>query len=188
MILATREGDDGTTSTSTSTTSTTSSTISTTSTTTTTTTLPGGRFLSCQSDVREGPVPLTVKFNAQAPGVFDYSWDFGDGGTSTQVNPSHTFTVPGVYQVTVRASNGALVDTCTRTVTALAVTRRSRSPWPLAGTGTGTRERARDRVPPATAARATRPGTVVTLTATPTGGSSFSGWSGDCSGTASRAR
>ena len=90
---------------------------------TTTTTLPPGRLsLTCQADIREGPVPLTVKFGAQASGgtgVFDYFWDFGDGGTSTQVTPSHTFTVPGTYDVIVRATSGGIVDTCTRTVTVL---------------------------------------------------------------------
>ena len=81
------------------------STAATTTTTTTrihdpptTTTLPPGRLaLACQADVRQGPVPLTVKFNAQAiggTGSVDFVWDFGDGGTSTQVNPSHTFTCP----------------------------------------------------------------------------------------------
>lgn len=50
-----------------------------------------------------GPGPLTVDFRAVSS--FDpegddltYSWDFGDGTTSTEVNPSHTFT----------SSNGAL--------------------------------------------------------------------------------
>ncbi len=28
-----------------------------------------------------------------------WSWDFGDGGSSTEQNPSHTYTTPGVYSV-----------------------------------------------------------------------------------------
>jgi PKD repeat protein len=176
VVLATGGDDEPTTATSTSTTTTTSSTTSTTS--TTTTTLPVGRFLSCQADVREGPVPLTVKFNAQAPGVFDYLWDFGDGGTSTQVNPSHTFTVPGVYQVTVRASNGALVDTCTRTVTALP----AGFDLTVATVGSGTVS-APGIACPGDCSESYAAGAVVTLTATPVAGSAFLGWTGDCSGT-----
>jgi PKD repeat protein len=34
-----------------------------------------------------------------------YSWNFGDGNTSTQIQPSHTFTTPGSYTVTLIASN-----------------------------------------------------------------------------------
>jgi gliding motility-associated-like protein len=37
-----------------------------------------------------------------------YSWDFGDGSTSTDVYPSHTYTVPGTYTVTMTASNPSL--------------------------------------------------------------------------------
>ena len=32
-------------------------------------------------------------------------WDFGDGNTSTQQNPSYTYSAPGVYTVTLTASN-----------------------------------------------------------------------------------
>ncbi len=57
-----------------------------------------------------GPGPLAVQFtgsNSTDPenGPLSYLWDFGDGGTSTAVNPSHTFTaspgVPTVYTVTL---------------------------------------------------------------------------------------
>jgi PKD repeat protein len=30
-----------------------------------------------------------------------YSWDFGDGNTSTEKNPSHTYADPGIYNVTL---------------------------------------------------------------------------------------
>jgi len=32
-----------------------------------------------------------------------YTWDFGDGTTSTQVNPYHAYTKPGTYAVTLKA-------------------------------------------------------------------------------------
>ncbi len=37
-----------------------------------------------------------------------YEWDFGDGSTSTSVNPNHTFATPGTYNVELVATNSAL--------------------------------------------------------------------------------
>lgn len=39
---------------------------------------------------------------------FTYLWDFGDGSTSTQADPTHVYTTPGIYSVTLRVqdSNG----------------------------------------------------------------------------------
>src|SRR4029079_11103340 len=40
-----------------------------------------------------------------------YTWDFGDGsGTSSLQNPSHTYTTPGTYTVTLSASLGSCSD------------------------------------------------------------------------------
>jgi PKD repeat protein len=39
-----------------------------------------------------------------------YLWDFGDGGTSTLVNPTHTYTATGVYTVSLTATNVVGVD------------------------------------------------------------------------------
>ncbi|OQP56466.1 PKD domain-containing protein [Niastella populi] len=48
-----------------------------------------------------------------------FNWDFGDGTTSTQQNPScHTYAAPGTYTVTLTASNTACgSDAITKTVT-----------------------------------------------------------------------
>ena len=40
-----------------------------------------------------------------------WSWSFGDGGTSTAQNPSHTYTAAGTYTVTLTASNAYGNDT-----------------------------------------------------------------------------
>ncbi len=63
------------------------------------------------SDVSSGPVPLLVTFSVSASGgtgPFSYNWDFGDGSTSTDQNPVHTFKQPGSYtvKVEVRDSSG----------------------------------------------------------------------------------
>ncbi|MBF7072105.1 cellulose binding domain-containing protein [Glaciecola sp. MH2013] len=45
-----------------------------------------------------------------------YSWDFGDGSTSTEVGPVHTYAVEGSYSVSLTVSDGDLSDTLTQTV------------------------------------------------------------------------
>lgn len=40
--------------------------------------------------------------SSDADGIItNYSWNFGDGGTSTSANPSHTYTTAGTYTVTL---------------------------------------------------------------------------------------
>ena len=46
-----------------------------------------------------GCVPLTVQFQSTVSNVTSVTWDFRDGGTSTQANPQHTFTDTGTYNV-----------------------------------------------------------------------------------------
>ena len=52
-----------------------------------------------------GTVPLAVSFTDNSSGgVTGWSWSFGDGGTSVSQNPSHSFTSPGTYTVTLTVS------------------------------------------------------------------------------------
>ncbi len=39
-----------------------------------------------------------------------YHWDFGDGSTSNQINPDHTFTTGGNHTITLTATNGNCTD------------------------------------------------------------------------------
>jgi len=53
-----------------------------------------------------GTVPLTVNFtDASANSPSAWVWTFGDGGWDTTQNPSHTYTVPGIYTVSLTATN-----------------------------------------------------------------------------------
>ncbi|MEQ8677991.1 MAG: PKD domain-containing protein, partial [Aggregatilineales bacterium] len=53
-------------------------------------------------DLTTGNAPLVVRFINQSNGAIDsYTWNFGDRSTSAEINPSHTFTTPGVYTVTL---------------------------------------------------------------------------------------
>jgi PKD repeat protein len=52
-----------------------------------------------------GKEPLTVKFLDLSTGtVTGWLWDFGDGMTSTNKNPTHTFHEAGTYQVQLEAT------------------------------------------------------------------------------------
>jgi gliding motility-associated-like protein len=55
-------------------------------------------------DVTDCKVPFTVNFNNISAGGSTYSWNFGDGGTSTQPNPSHTYNSLGNFNVTLVAT------------------------------------------------------------------------------------
>ncbi|CCK26910.1 ricin B lectin [Streptomyces davaonensis JCM 4913] len=61
-----------------------------------------------------GHAPLAVNFSSAGSkdpdgDAISFSWAFGDGQTSTEANPSHTYTANGTYKatLTVRDSNGA---------------------------------------------------------------------------------
>lgn len=50
--------------------------------------------------------PLTVQLvDISTNGASDWKWDFGDGKTSTQNNPEHTYATPGQYTITLISSN-----------------------------------------------------------------------------------
>jgi hypothetical protein len=42
-----------------------------------------------------------VTFTATAPGAISYSWNFGDGGSATVLNPSYTYGTAGLYSATL---------------------------------------------------------------------------------------
>ncbi|MDP2540785.1 PKD domain-containing protein [Tenacibaculum discolor] len=68
------------------------------------------------SDVTTGCTPLTVSFTDNT--VFygpssDWFWDFGDGTTSNETNPKHTYTTVGVFDVSLTVSD---IDGCSKTI------------------------------------------------------------------------
>jgi hypothetical protein len=53
-----------------------------------------------------------VEFSAESKQITSYQWDFGDGtATSTSPNPSHWYSLPGTYTVSLIASGGNCTDT-----------------------------------------------------------------------------
>jgi gliding motility-associated-like protein len=57
--------------------------------------------------------PLNASFSQLATGAVSYKWFFGDGDSSTQENPTHTYTSYGSFPVTLVTTNAA---GCTDTV------------------------------------------------------------------------
>ncbi|MCS7153749.1 MAG: PKD domain-containing protein [Bacteroidia bacterium] len=63
----------------------------------------------------QGCPPLTVQFNNLSAFANAYRWDFGDGSpSSTQPNPTHTYTTSGEYTVTLYAISATGTDTALR--------------------------------------------------------------------------
>lgn len=58
-----------------------------------------------------GVAPLAVNFTDLSTGSpSSWSWNFGDGGTSTAQNPSHTYAAAGTYNVTLTITNACGSD------------------------------------------------------------------------------
>jgi hypothetical protein len=55
---------------------------------------------------RAGFVPLQVTFTDQSTGtISNWLWDFGDGSTSSEENPTHTYTGMGLFTVNLTVCN-----------------------------------------------------------------------------------
>lgn len=50
-----------------------------------------------------GCAPFDIQFVNESQNGVSYFWDLGDGSSSTQFEPSHTYNVPGTYSVTLWA-------------------------------------------------------------------------------------
>ena len=83
-------------------------------------TLPVAQFTATPTS---GKAPLTVQFTDTSTGeVTTRSWFFGDGATSTEQNPIHTYTTPGNYTVSLTATNagGSNIETRVDYITVMA--------------------------------------------------------------------
>ncbi|AEH60743.1 PKD domain containing protein [Methanosalsum zhilinae DSM 4017] len=87
-------------------------------------------FASFTATPTSGEVPLEVTFIDESENAVEYHWEFGDGETSTQANPSHTYTQPGMYNVTLTVTNEAGQDVSEVTITA-----EEPEPSPIPGFG-----------------------------------------------------
>mgnify|MGYP003757410163 CR=1 FL=1 len=78
----------------------------------------GGPNAAFTADPASGHAPLTVQFtDTSEPGsedITEWLWDFGDGGSSTEANPSHTYLEQGVYSVSLSVTSPISGDTILR--------------------------------------------------------------------------
>jgi PKD repeat protein len=131
------------------------------------------------SAVNSSPTTLgqATFFTATATGSnIVYTWDFGDGHTASGPTASNIYAAVGFYTARVTATNGVsqVVATTPVTITFAPVTHTL--VVNTTGNGSGT-------INPPVGTHTYDYGTVVTLTATPSIGSSFAGWSSACTNT-----
>lgn len=66
--------------------------------------------------------PFYVHFTNTSKDATYYSWDFGDGTTSSEKNPIHKYSCKGVYKVVLTAKGNGRTDTYTKNITVVAPT------------------------------------------------------------------
>jgi hypothetical protein len=82
------------------------------------------------ADPISGPIPLGVNYTDQSTGdITSWQWDFGDGSTSTEQDPSHTYTDSGIYTVSLTATGPGGSDTEIKTDFITVFEKQKAMPW-----------------------------------------------------------
>jgi PKD repeat protein len=74
---------------------------------------PTASFTSPNS-VCQGTTVSFIDFSTNSPST--WAWNFGDGNTSNQQNPTHTYSVPGNYSVSLTVTNSAGTNTTAQNI------------------------------------------------------------------------
>ncbi|MEM6700067.1 MAG: PKD domain-containing protein [Bacteroidota bacterium] len=61
--------------------------------------------------------PLSISFTSTSTNATSFDWSFGDGNSSTEENPTHTYAEPGDYTVELTVSNSVGSNSTSSTVT-----------------------------------------------------------------------
>ncbi len=80
------------------------------------------------TNVTTGNVPLTVQFTDLSTNATGQVWNFGDGATSTELNPTHTYIAAGVYTVNETVSNTNGTNSVLATINVLTTTPQNNTP------------------------------------------------------------
>ena len=70
-------------------------------------------FTGCDTVYPGYPVFFTDT-TVSIPTANSWNWSFGDGSSSILQNPSHRYALPGTYNVKLKATNAALIDSITK--------------------------------------------------------------------------
>jgi hypothetical protein len=121
-------------------------------------------------------------------GIASFNWNFGDGGTASGSNPTHTFAIPGKFTVTLTLKDdGGFSFSTTRQVSVFTPAPERKLTIVKTGTGTGKVESTLPASPKIACGgeceKEFEEGKVVTLKQEASPGSVFVKWGGACSGT-----
>lgn len=75
----------------------------------------------------QNSLPATINFLNTSFNATSYFWDFGDGSTSTASNPTHAYTLTGLYPLRLRATGPNGVDSVCKLVSLEVLTDPSKS-------------------------------------------------------------
>ncbi len=83
------------------------------------------QFLASTQDTVNRPVQFV---NLSTPAPVSQTWFFGDGSTSNELHPVHTFVLPKEFGVTLEVSNGYCSDRITKNIQVLFKTIKAELP------------------------------------------------------------
>ena len=97
--------------------------------------VPPNPISSFTATPSSGPAPVSVQFDdTSSNNPTTWIWNFGDGAGSNQQNPSHNYTISGVYTVTMQASSSTTchpTNPASSTITVLSPSPPEQQPPPL---------------------------------------------------------
>lgn len=87
---------------------------------------PIARFIA--ETIAELPTSQTIRFLNTSINADHYLWNFGDGNTSEEANPVHTYTSTGTFDINLRIFNN---DACSQTIAVVHSTLAIKEGWTI---------------------------------------------------------